>query len=406
MEMYSINIEETLSDAINAIRQQINSVGAIIEIKSTTGIHRNMSVSIPDLRTVLRAMCALALPYFPYDIFTLNLEEETWFDGKKTLTVEVIRSGSFVSDETLKSLPAELKEFGITTYDYEYIEGLGAKGSITIEIFYSDDELITNFDFLTISKDPNMDIGSLADFSSDTTFNTNSVDIASTEVSSVTSSSTPSFSSSFVEDSDVELPLIPDISWDYATMLSGSNSIALATAQGFYKNIEASRSSIDSLHNDLISGEAITTEKVDNYRIAVHGMKGSAAAFGAMQLSGLCRLLEFAARNHDYNRIEVLHPILMSELKRIMLDWAELKPQEAEKPYTDDNTSLIANLNVLQTALEDFDIDGADAAAAAINEYQYSDFIQYRIDALLTAVENIDNDTALKECNELIKLLG
>lgn len=403
--MYPINIEETLSDAINAIRQQINTVGAIIEVKSPTGVHRNLSVSIPDLRTVLRAMCALALPYYSYDIFTLYLEEETWFDGKKALTIEVIRSGSYVEDSTLKQLPEELKEFGITNYNYESIEGLGAKGSITIDISYSDDEIINNFDFLTISKDPNMDIGSLADFTSTPTVEASSAVETTTPISTSLASAGTHFSSP-VEDPDVELPSIPEISWDYALMLSGSNTIALETARGFYKSLNATRDSIDDLFNKLFSSDTIQPEDVDAYRIAVHGTKGSSAAFGAMQLSGLCRLLEFAARNHDYNRIAVLHPILISELRRIELDWAELKVQEDEKQYTDDNTALLANLNILKNALEDFDIDAADSIAASINAFCYSDFIQYRIDKMLEAVENIDNDTALTECNELIKILG
>ena len=56
----------------------------------------------------------------------------------------------------------------------------------------------------------------------------------------------------------------------------------------------------------------------DNYRIAVHALKGNALTVGALQLSAHAKALEFAARDRRLGDLDELHPAVLSEYSDLL----------------------------------------------------------------------------------------
>ena len=56
----------------------------------------------------------------------------------------------------------------------------------------------------------------------------------------------------------------------------------------------------------------------DNYRIAVHSLKGNALTIGALQLSSHAKALEFAARDRRFADLDELHPAVLREYAELL----------------------------------------------------------------------------------------
>ena len=56
----------------------------------------------------------------------------------------------------------------------------------------------------------------------------------------------------------------------------------------------------------------------DNYRIAVHALKGNALTIGALQLSGHAKALEFAARDRRLADLDEMHPAVLNEYAALL----------------------------------------------------------------------------------------
>jgi len=124
----------------------------------------------------------------------------------------------------------------------------------------------------------------------------------------------------------------------------------------------------------LRSIEAISEEKLADYEITVHGIKGASLDIFAEQIGKSAKELEMAAKAGDFSYIkahnsEFLESVrkLISELGNVLSDIdAENPKPKKEKP----DSNVLAKL---LTACKVYDMDGADAAMEEIEKYQYTD---------------------------------
>ena len=158
---------------------------------------------------------------------------------------------------------------------------------------------------------------------------------------------------------------------------------------------------------DRVSAEP-NEDTFKDYRIKVHAMKNSAAMCGALQVSSLARVLEFAARDMDWNTMVSLMPVFEKEWTRLkeLLDVAfvssgtessnspdEESKEETAKPAIDQNL-FGQYLDSLENAMEELDTDTADALIEEFLQYRFETDIQEIIDELAVAVKNLDSEAA------------
>ena len=151
--------------------------------------------------------------------------------------------------------------------------------------------------------------------------------------------------------------------------------------------------------------DRLGTEGFDAYRIQVHGMKSAAATIGIIPLAGMAKVLEFAAKDEDLKKIESLHWAFMEEwnsygykLKGVFGIGEE---DDSDKPAADPSM-VAAYVEMIKTAMEDFDTDQADELVAKLKEYRYEGSLKAQIDALAAAVADLDEDTVTEIAEAVI----
>lgn len=202
-----------------------------------------------------------------------------------------------------------------------------------------------------------------------------------------------------IKETDVSgLPELIDLDWHVPMRLYNDPEICLITAQELYNNLESEIDDTERLFKDIDKEGGVAA-----YRIRVHGIKGEFSAAGSPALAYLARLLEYASRDEDIDRIKALHPVLMSELRRIMTDWVELAPKPKSKPFCSDLNRLADQIESLKAAIEIMDTDTCDELMARIDDVAYEGRTAGIIEALKEAVYNLNDIVAIKLCDKLLE---
>ena len=132
--------------------------------------------------------------------------------------------------------------------------------------------------------------------------------------------------------------------------------------RSFAKN---TRPLLDSIVN-------VSKESLNDYATTVHGIKGSSHGIFADMLGDAAERLEKAAKAGDYEYVSVHNKTFLNAAWKLIHDLEEmLKDVDSmsTKPTMDKpDDELLRNLH---KACEMYDIDGVDAAMAAIESYQY-----------------------------------
>lgn len=199
---------------------------------------------------------------------------------------------------------------------------------------------------------------------------------------------------------------IDGIDWEYALLHTKDQNVLMNTLKDYYAMIDSEAAALNHILLQLIQAkeEPDISEALRQYRIKVHAMKSSAALIGAVSLSGVAKLLEYAARDGCSEELCLLTPMFLKQwnsYKKL------LKPCIGEtsilqKPA--DNTILSDDLDRLLHAMEDMDIDTADEIISHLKTFSYIDEMAIIIDDLSTAVMNIDG-TKATDCIQKLKAM-
>ncbi|MCL2197605.1 MAG: ATP-binding protein [Defluviitaleaceae bacterium] len=130
------------------------------------------------------------------------------------------------------------------------------------------------------------------------------------------------------------------------------------------------RSYVPSLRTMLNEAASFSTERLHDYKIAVHGIRGASFDVFAEQTSEAARLLEAAANQEDTAYITEHNPTFLKNCNELAdkLD-ALLSQIKEEKPQKDKIDPEL--LSTLADACEIYDMDTADTTMAEIEKYQY-----------------------------------
>lgn len=180
-----------------------------------------------------------------------------------------------------------------------------------------------------------------------------------------------------------QLPQIDGIDWKYALLYTKDAELLWSTVEDFYRLMETDA---DQLEQQLREADW------KQFQIKVHAMKSSAASVGALSLSGIAKMLEYAARDGKADVVEKVTPPFLEE-------WRQM--QELLKPYIEDGEEnspkrepdypmIRQYLPLLLDALEQMDVDGADAIIEQLLGYAYPENMTSAVKGLEQATANLD----------------
>ncbi len=209
-----------------------------------------------------------------------------------------------------------------------------------------------------------------------------------------------------------DFPTVEGVDWNYA-MLKLHDEKLLRNVISDYVNL--SNADMEELTDHFESLQKAFAENADDdektrafksYEVKVHAMKSAAAMFGALEISSLARLLEFAAKNNNMDRILTLMPIYTEERDKnlkLLKEAFDIQDESATNDSGDriEDSLLAKLLKELLEALSDMDVDSADAIAAELKTYSYEDEIRSLMERLGVRVQDLDEDGAREIINKI-----
>lgn len=190
------------------------------------------------------------------------------------------------------------------------------------------------------------------------------------------------------------LPELEGIDWNYAVLYCKDTKVLKDTVHHFYDSMAAEAAKLKNFWK-MTAEEEKREEGMHQFRIQVHSMKNSAAMIGAVPLSGVARMLEYAAREEKTDIIESVTPVFLQEwehMKEILKPMEERAEPEEEKKEADVKLTKEL-LHLLRNAMKDMDVDTADEIIRHLKRFAYPQRIQTEImEHLCLAVTNLDEE--------------
>ncbi|SFQ06954.1 Signal transduction histidine kinase [Lachnospiraceae bacterium XBB1006] len=189
-----------------------------------------------------------------------------------------------------------------------------------------------------------------------------------------------------------EFPMVDGVDWEIAWMHLQEETLLRDTLHDFYEMLPVHGEKLNAMYQRFPEEDA-----VKEYRILVHAMKGLAAMLGIIPLAGLAKVLEYAARDQELETIHSIHAVFLKE-------WYAYKEKlhgvfgigeevEAKKPPYE-REKVKAYFALLRQALEEMDVDEADALMEKLLAYDYPEELLSQIKALHQAVTGLSEDAA------------
>ncbi len=205
------------------------------------------------------------------------------------------------------------------------------------------------------------------------------------------------------------IPEIEGINWEFAKQYCKDKKIWKDTLRQFTVTMEIEAQKLEKEYDYLLllpEKEAERHQAFHDYCVQVHSMKGAAAMVGAVSLSGVARMLEFAAKEENGKRIQDITPHFIEEWRemksRLVPLFAEEEPMEKSVLESETMRTL---LNFMKNAVEEMDVDQADEIIQQLKEVSLpSENMQQALELLCAAVTDLDQKEVVTWCDRLEEL--
>ena len=187
-----------------------------------------------------------------------------------------------------------------------------------------------------------------------------------------------------------ELPQVDGIDWDYAWLHLPDMELLEYTVKEFYAQIDTAADHLEQAYEQITDPQWL-----EQYRIQVHAMKSLAATIGIFPVSGLAKILEFAAKD---GKIDVI----MSVTTVFLEEWRSYRQKlqgvfgigTAVRKEVTDFSVVQALVEMVRISMQQMDIDQADKLMLQLQEYEYTDEMEQNVRKLAEAVTNLDAEEA------------
>lgn len=207
--------------------------------------------------------------------------------------------------------------------------------------------------------------------------------------------------------SEYEFPEIDGLDWDYAQLHLKDPELLFETIRDFYRAMDTDHDMLLKFLEQIQNDDA---EALRQFKVRVHSMKSSAAMIGATSLSGIAKMLEYAARDGRTDVLFSVTPYFLEEWKHMK---ARLRPladepashADAQKPQAD--LKIIQEyFSMLDLAMQGMDIDTADEIIRHLETFQYPEPVLTLIKQLSLAVTNLDAGQTTELIDNLKKTIN
>ncbi len=203
-------------------------------------------------------------------------------------------------------------------------------------------------------------------------------------------------------DSLENLPQVDGLDWNYAWLHLPDMDLLEYTVKEFYSQIGSAADSLEEAYRQLEN-----LGKLDQYRIQVHAMKSLAATIGIVPLAGLAKLLEYAARDGEVSKVQLMTGPFLEEWRSYHqklqgVFGIEDGPGEEVADYS----VIQALVEMVRVSMQEMDIDQADQLMAQLQSYDYPEELGKNIRKLAKAVTNLDSEEAGRLGDLLISQMG
>lgn len=188
---------------------------------------------------------------------------------------------------------------------------------------------------------------------------------------------------------EIKLPYIDGIDWEYAKRHFPDEKLLMTLAGDFGKSVDTESRQVAELCQGID-----TEEGLKNYKTKVHALKSSAAMIGALPLSGMAKILEYAAAEQRLDKIRTITPVFLEEMGVYKERLKVLLPKNDNKEKLTDAAQIMALLEMLRMPLAEVNFDEADVVMEQINQYTYEDEIQVLMDEIGQLVHNLQTEEA------------
>lgn len=199
---------------------------------------------------------------------------------------------------------------------------------------------------------------------------------------------------------------IDGVDLDYAFYRLQDLDVLMTTIHEFYRMVYVEADNLKELYEKLDE-----EGNLELYRIKVHAMKSSAALIGAMQLSGVAKTLEYAARDGKTDVIKALTEPFLEEwreyrerLKPIVEGSDDEKKGEPEGAVIDPDV-IRGLLSGIDISLQIMDVDKADELMEKLQSYRFTSDIEVEIDKLSGLVVNLEIEKITEQVNKISEML-
>lgn len=210
-----------------------------------------------------------------------------------------------------------------------------------------------------------------------------------------------------MEEAEIEFPEIDGIDWEYALLHTKDKNVLQATLKDYYHLINVEAEALEGFWKQIVeeTEEDKQREAMKQYRVKVHSMKSSAAMIGAMSVSGVAKMLEYAARDERKDIIVNVTPAFLEQWRsyKELLKVCVVEEKDNTEKEQVDYQMLKEYLKLLADAIEDMDIDTADEIIEQIRKFRYPDEFLPILEKLGVAVTNIDNEQ-VTDCIEKLRI--
>ena len=195
---------------------------------------------------------------------------------------------------------------------------------------------------------------------------------------------------------DGSLPQLPGINAADGVKYSGSEKLWYKLLGDFYKLIDAKANKIEKCLADNL---------IRDYTIEVHALKNTVRMVGAAHLSEWFHRMEDCGNAGDVETITAETPGLLAELrsfKEILRPYGEAGNQNKKEVPTEELIEILTNM---RDSMDQFDLDGVDAAMQELEKCRIPDSCSRQMETLRVAVTDVMMEEVINMADEMIGVL-
>lgn len=192
------------------------------------------------------------------------------------------------------------------------------------------------------------------------------------------------------------LPELPGINAADGVKYSGSEKLWYKLLGDFYKLIDAKANKIEKCLADGL---------IRDYTIEVHALKNTARMVGAAHLSEWFHRMEDCGNAGDIETITAETPGLLAELrsyKDVLRPYGEAGNQNKKEVSAQELIEILTNM---RDCMDQFDLDGVDAAMQELEKCRIPDNCGEQMETLRVAVTDVMMEEVMNVADEMIGLL-